>query len=70
MIRSISALVAVAAALLVATPAQSHHASGHRVMAPGAPAVDATLETIGGTLESLPVLDTRTGASVRYFSLR
>ena len=39
-------------------------------MAPDAPAVDAAREIVGGTLESLPVLDTRTGASVRYFSLR
>jgi Gametolysin peptidase M11/S-layer homology domain len=69
MLRSFSALAAIAAVLLV-LPAHAHHAASHRVTAPDAPAGDVAVETVGGTLESLPVLDLRTGASVRYFSLR
>lgn len=69
MLRSLSALAAIAAALLLA-PAHAHHATSHRVTAPDAPANDAAVETIGGTLESLPVRDLRTGASLRYYTLR
>ena len=67
MLRSLFALAAIAAVLLAA-PAHAHHAPSHRVKAPDAPASDVAYETVGGTLESLPVLDMRTGASVRYFS--
>ena len=50
--------------------AVAHHAPSHRVLAPDAPASDTAMETVGGTLESLPVRDLRSGASVLYFSLR
>ncbi len=63
---------ALAAALFCVVPATgfAHHAPNHHVAAPEAPAIDAPAEVIGGQLESLPVRDSRTGASVRYFSLR
>src|SRR5688572_9618092 len=65
-------LLAAAAGALAILPMAglAHLAPGHRVMAPDAPASDAIQETVGGTLESLPVRDLRSGASVRYFSLR
>lgn len=69
MFRSLFALAAIAAVLLV-VPAHAQYATSQRVAAPDAPANDVAVETLGGTLESLPVLDLRTGASVRYFSLR
>src|SRR5687768_3730653 len=65
-------LLAAAAAALAILPMAglAHLAPSHRVMAPDAPASDAVQETVGGALESLPVRDLRSGASVRYFSLR
>ena len=63
-------IVATAALAFLPVAATAHHAPSHRVVAPDAPESDASLETAGGTLESLTVRDLRNGASVRYFSLR
>ena len=68
MFRSLAVVVLCSAAL--ALPAHAHQPKRDRVAAPEAPSAAAASETIGGTLDSLPVHDLRTGATVRYFSLR
>jgi len=68
MFRSLVLIAAVAAA--VALPVQAHHPKREHVAAPDAPSITVASETIGGMLESLPVRDLRTGATVHYFTLR
>lgn len=73
MLRSLYARAAVTAIVLLIAlfaPAHAQEAPRLRLSTPDGPAQDVATETVGGTLESLPVLDLRTGASVRYFSLR
>ena len=66
MLRSLAVLVLCAIAL----SAHAHHPRHHRTTAPDAPFAPAATDTIGGTLQALPVRDLRTGATLHYFSLR
>ena len=65
-------LLAFATAVAAIASSASLHAVGsaNYVAAPMAPAPAAAEETVGGTLEALPVLDTRSGVSVVYYALR
>jgi len=68
MVRSL--VLAVLCAAAVAAPAHAHHPKRDRISAPDVPSATVASETLGGTLEALPVHDLRTGATVNYFVLR
>jgi hypothetical protein len=70
MLRLFLVLAITAAALVPSASAHVIAATGKRIVAPAAPAPDAEDEVVGGTLEALPVLDTRNGDSVVYYALR
>jgi hypothetical protein len=70
MLRLFLVLVVAVAALIPTASAHVSVATGKRVLAPAAPAPGAEDEIVGGTLEALPILDTRNGISVVYYALR
>lgn len=68
MLRALFALAALVAA--ASAPVDARNPAADRITTPFAPAPAAPVEVIGGTLDALPVLDARTGASVSYFYVR
>lgn len=70
MLRSFLALATAAVFAATPQPADARARTADRIATPFAPAPAAAAEVVGGTLEALPVLDARTGASISYFYLR